>query len=192
MRRNVGVVQHPVSVAIALSLVVPSLAAAQQVGGYVGGAFAISNYSSSTPMSPDIPSPGIGGTAPGMVAAVAAQISPLFSVAFELSQAKQIATVQTLSYLSYVRTQYDSHHRDLIMSGLLHFAVTTRGRVRPEAVGGLSVVRAHTTQREATDTVPSPARFTSLPVFGPYDPERSFINTKPGIAFGADLVLQSQ
>jgi len=94
------------------------------------------------PEDPDMPKPGVGGSAFGIVGTVGVMLSRRVSAAGEISLPARFVAMQELRYGS--SDLYENHHRDLMVSGLLHVhsgPTQTSGTIRPEFVVGLSYVR---------------------------------------------------
>ena len=172
-----------ISLAIVAVLVGSGVVVAQEARAYVGGALMFSTQPASSPENaPDMPKPGVGGTAPGIAATIGGFLSPRISVAFEFSLPDRFDTVQTLHYFQVA--QIEDRHRDLILSGLLHVHGTSARRIRPELVVGLSYVSESTLQRTAYQ-IGSPATITDI--YGPYGPEMQITRTTWGVTGGVDI-----
>ncbi len=84
----------------------------------MGGAFMFSGQGASTPnAAPDTAKPGVGGKAIGVVGSIGVFLSPHVSLAFEISLPERFDAMQELHY--FFSAQYDNHHRDVILSGLV-------------------------------------------------------------------------
>jgi len=139
--------------------------------------------SAGTPLnSPDMPQPGIGGTALGLVGTLGVMVSSRLSVAAEVSLPDRFVARQELRYS--FSALYESRHRDLIASLLLHVHGRSTGRVRPEFVAGVSYVREDTLQRTASQTGPA---FPPTGVYGPFFPEQSLTRDTFAFTVGEDV-----
>ena len=97
----------------------------------MGGAFMFSGQGASTPnAAPDTAKPGVGGKAIGVVGSIGVFLSPHVSLAFEISLPERFDAMQELHY--FFSSQYDNHHRDVILSGLFHLHYQPqRSLIRP-------------------------------------------------------------
>jgi hypothetical protein len=159
------------------------LVAAQESRAYAGGAFMFSTQDASTPRAdPDTATPGVGGSAVGVVGSVGVFLTPRVSLAAEISVPERFDTVQELNY--FFSARYDNRHRDMILSGLVHFHYQLGRRLRPELVAGVSYVHEDTLQQTAYQLGPA---FPRTGVFGPYGPETSVVRDTLGATAGIDM-----
>jgi hypothetical protein len=157
--------------------------AAQDAKVYVGGAFMTSTQGSSTPGgAADLPKPGVGGSAVGVVGTVGRFLSPRVSVSAEISVPNRFEVLQELRYS--FSSQTDNRHRDLVVSSLFHIHGPREHTVHPELVMGLSYVREDTLQRTAYQVGPA---FPPTGVYGPFGPETSITRDALGLTVGADV-----
>jgi hypothetical protein len=125
--------------------------------------------------APDLPKPGVGGSAVGIVGTVGTFLSPRVSVAAEISAPNRFEAVQELRYSFSLQTE--NRHRDLVVSGLFHLHGPREHPLHPELVMGLSYVREDTLQRTRIKSV---LHFLRLASTGPLDGRRR----SPAILYG--------
>jgi hypothetical protein len=145
-----------------------------------------STQSSRTPSdAPDLPKPGVGGSAVGIVGTVGTFLSPRVSVAAEISAPNRFEAVQELRYSFSLQTE--NRHRDLVVSGLFHLHGPREHPLHPELVMGLSYVREDTLQRTAYQVGPP---FPPTGVYGPFGRETPITRDTLGLTLGADVGVQ--
>jgi hypothetical protein len=138
---------------------------------------------------PDIPRPGVGGTALGVAGEFGAFLPRVrewtFSLAVEFSVPARFDAVQSMDYTVICSACLtDNQHRDLVFSGLFHVHLPPTGPVRVGVVAGPSIVQEDTLQRTAYSLAP---RGT---VFGPFGPETQLTRWTVGLTIGADIGIQ--
>jgi hypothetical protein len=137
------------------------------------------------PDTPDMPKPGVGGRTFGIVGEFGAMLSRRISVAGEISLPARFVAMQELRYGS--SDLYENHHRDLMVSGLLHVRAgptQTSSKIRPEFVAGLSYVREDTLRRTADKPVYPPTS-----TYGPFVPAPPFTRDTFAITVGTDVTI---
>ena len=157
---------------------------AQSTTGFVGGGFVVSAQRAPGPAdgSPSNLSPSIGGSAPGMVVTGGGYPSRWVGIAGELSLTGRIQTFQQFYHFPYGQG-FDTRHRDVMMSALAHVGPHLR-RMRPEAVGGLSMVKVDTLQAATKVT-----GFGEPISSGPYGNFEQVGRTSWAVTFGGDLAV---
>ena len=168
-------------VALGMLFAVVGEADAQENRWYAGGAGLWSTQDGAiTRVGSGVVKPGIGGAAFGASGEFGGFLTPVVSLAFEVSVPARFEATQAVSIPTI---QIDNHHRDLVFSGLLHLHVPSRGPIRLALVGGPSVVQEDTLQRSAS----APFGTTN---FGPYSPDTQFTRWTWGLTVGGDLAIQ--
>ncbi len=159
---------------------------AQDASVYVAGGPMFSWQSARTPPNePDLAQPGIGGSAIGVIGTVGFVLSPHLSIAGEVSVPARFVTTQELHYS--FSALYENHHRDVIVSALLHVHGRQTARVRPELVRGGSYVREDTVQLVAYQVG---APFPPTENYGPFSPAPAVIRDTLALTGGADVPIR--
>jgi len=154
---------------------------------YAGAAFELS-YQANGPRdagAPDQPTSRVGGSAWAGAATFGYRLTPLVSLAAEVSVPSRFKSLQEIDYFDV--SQSERHHRDTIVSALVHLHPRNTGPIRPEFVVGISYVQEDTLSRTAR-----------APIFGPgaglmgaysNDPplQRDTLGVTAGADFGASL-----
>jgi hypothetical protein len=172
--------------ALLATMSIRTVALAQDLPTFAGGSVMFSSQASPAfgNRGPSYPPSGVGGTAIGVTGAIGRFLTPGISIAFEPSVPSRFESVKEINYdTSY---QIDNRHRDLILSGLVGFALHQSGKVHLTLVGGPSIVREDTLQRTAFRLVPV---FTFQGDFGPYGAETQLTRWTMGIAYGVDVAV---
>jgi len=161
-------------------------AAAQETRGYIGGGTMLSWQSAGTTCSsPHCAQPGIGGTAMGLSGDIGGHIVPALSVAFEFSLPARFTALQDVHDRFASEVRIENHHRDIVLSGLLHVHASRTGRAQFAFVVGPSLVREDTLQREAERPF-----FPLGSTFGPYYVGPQETRWTFGVSGGGDLAVE--
>ena len=163
-----------------VALAIPQTVHAQERRLFAEGALMLSTETGHRQgSSPSLPTTGAGGTAVGATAELGGFLTSRLAIGAQLSLPHRYTTVQETDYSRVFQQQ--SRHRDLALSGVLHWSVASAGRVKIAAVGGGGVVQESTRQRQReAGSLP-----TFPPIFGPYSAEYSFTRwTVSGLAGG--------
>lgn len=136
--------------------------------------------------APDTPHPGVGGDAFGIFASVGATLHPRVSIAFEMGWPSRFDAQQAIAYGPYFEFIRNGH-RDLIVSGTLHYRIVSTARLTPELVGGLSLVNEDTLQ-QTSSLISRP--YIDPPVYGPYGPEAGILRKSLGLVAGLDVPVR--
>jgi hypothetical protein len=105
----------------------------------------------------------------------------LVSLAGEVSVSSPFKSLQEIDYFDVSRSE--RHHRDTIVSALVHLHPRHTRSIRPEFVVGISFVEEDTLSRTARA-----ARFgPGAGVFGSYSNDLPIQRDTFGVTFGADL-----
>ena len=137
---------------------------------------------------PEIPSPGVSGTAPGVVGEFGIFLPPrvhewTFSLLFEFSLPARFDSAQETNY--YTVYQTDNKYRDLVISGLFHVHAPPTGLVRLGFVVGPSIVQEDNLQ--STTVAVAGVNTGNL---GPFGPETQLTIRTVGLTVGADIGIQ--
>ncbi len=177
-----------VSVGLFLLLLVgkASIAGAQSDQGYIEIGGLLSNQAAGNPPAePSFPRTGVGGTAFGTSGEFTRFLTRTVGVALAASVPFRFDSLQQTEYSFVSRTE--SQHRDIILSALMELRLPPTGRIQVALVGGPSVIREDTLQREANQTTSGP-QVTGT--FGPFGPETSFGRWTGGVTGGADAAIR--
>lgn len=154
---------------------------------YVGGAGILSSLpEGNETAAPDTPHPGISGNSLGIAATVGVFVSPRVSLAVEISVPARLDVVQGMSY-GGISGEWNNRHRDLILSGVVHFHLAPERAVSGEAVAGLSLVNEQTLRSFSAQVS---ADFTAPIVYGPYGQETELSRTTLGFILGGDVPVR--
>jgi len=148
-------------------------------GAIAGGPIYSTQHSDASFSEPGIPSPGVGGSAPGFVVSGEAALKGPFGVGVELSDISRFTAMQRTGGSSDPAL-YQQQYRDVIVSALAHVHHRFGDRVGLDVVGGISFVQQDSIQRVATAP-----QFSSS--FGPFGPERSISSNTAAGTLGVDV-----
>jgi len=163
-----------------------SFAGAQDEHGYIeiGGLW--SNQPAGDPRgSPDFPRSGVGGTAFGISGQFTRLLTPKFGIVFAASVPFRFESLQETDYFLSFKTE--NRHRDIILSALAELRLPPTGQVQVALVGGWSVIREDTLQRQADQTSPG---FQPPLTFGPFGPESTLGRWTGGLTGGVDAAIR--
>ena len=179
-----------VGFAVSLAVLARSESAAAQIPTvsqeskvYAGAAFEVSSQDGGPRdvTDPDQPNARVGGSALGFAGTIGYRLTPLVSLAAEVSVPSRFKSLQQIDYFEDSRSEL--HHRDAIVSALIHLHIPSAGPLRPAFVAGISYVREDTLTRTAT----APGFGSGAGVFGPYSNEQSIERDTFGLTVGADV-----
>jgi hypothetical protein len=163
-----------------------TLAGAQDEHGYIEIGGLLSNQAAGdTPVAPSFPKPGVGGTAFGISGEFIRFLTRTVGIGFSASVPFRFDSLQETDYSFVART--DNQHSDVILSALIEVRLPPTGRVQVALVGGPSLIREDTLQREALQPTGGP-QVTG--VFGPYGPQTSIGRWTGGFTGGADAAIR--
>jgi hypothetical protein len=172
-------------VIMAAAIAASRTAAAQETRGYISGGTTLSwQGSGSTCSSPHCATPGIGGTAIGVSGDIGGHIVPALSVAFEFSLPARFTALQDVHDRFASEVRIENHHRDIVLSGMVHVHASRTGRAQFAFVVGPSLVREDTLVREAERPF-----FPSGSAFGPYVVRPQQTRWTVGMGGGGDVAI---
>jgi hypothetical protein len=172
-------------VILAAAMMAARTAAAQESRGYVSGGTMLSWQSSgSTCQSPHCATPGIGGTDIGVSSDIGGHIVPALSVAFEFSLPARFTAMQDIHDRFASEVRIENHHRDIVLSGLVHIHAPRTGWAQFALVVGPSLVREDTLVRESERPF-----FPSGSAFGPYLVRPQRTRWTFGMGGGGDVAI---